>query len=252
VIALFSLIFMICSLGEGNQKFLPEGTTHVPSWDFRVIGKGPLALRDNLQKEAPSLLRALAVRAKNTRPDISYHPNFPQMLLEIKGSSRPRAAISGQKLFLHWEPSHAGEVVRNGPPAPLNWSAEASCFSLTPFVFSTPQDAGTVFFTASLADEEGKQAEEIPFLIEAKVEDDSDHHAFSGQKEIWWESLSLAQFWTKDLFLDLYGTRDSRTSGSEIKIALETKEGTRVLCAHEGDFLVYQDEGCPELHKFFS
>lgn len=79
------------------------------SWDLRKIEKGLLALRDKSADEASSLMHSLAVRGKNTRPDVVYNPSFPQMLLEVKGSTEARAVASGQKLFLHWEPFHSGK-----------------------------------------------------------------------------------------------------------------------------------------------
>ncbi len=237
IATLLFLGFVLISVCTSSKAAL-EGAPHVPSWDFRKIEKGLLALRDASREEAPPILRALDVRAKNTRPDIFYNPSLPQMLLKINGFSETRAVASGQKLFLHWEPSHAGGKVRNGPPAPLNWSEEQSCFTVTPFVFPAAQDADAVFFTVSLEGEENGQRQEIPFLIEA-VQD----NLALAQEEPWLKSLRSAQFWAKDLFLELYGTVEAGASGNAYKIAVEYNEGLQILQARDGDFLVYMSDG---------
>lgn len=214
-------------------------TPHGPSWDFRKIDNGLLALRDNFLEDSPSLLRSLSVKAKNSRPDHLYNPTSPQMVLEIKGTPKgsPIAAANGERLFLHWEPIHTGEKMRYGPPAPPNWSSENSCFTLTPFVFQEAQDAGTVFVKIVLRDDEGIPTKEIPFLLEGIQQENST----VDQKEQWLESLRMAKFWTKDLFLELYSNGEAQ-SGSEIyKIVLETKEGRQILQIREGEYLVYQE-----------
>lgn len=238
VSACAALVFLgYVLLSVCDSPSIGEGTLHTPSWDFRKIEKGLLALRDSSREDAPSLLRALQVRAKNTRPDILHNPSSPQMLLEIKGSSETKAVASGEKLFLHWEPSHAGGKARNGPPAPLNWSTEKSCLTLTPFVFPAAQDANAIFFTVSLTDEENEAVQETPFLIESAQDN------LSLEQEEWLESLRSANFWSKDLFLELYGSRDPGGAGETFKIAIGSGAGRHIIQAGQGGYLVFQN-GC--------
>ncbi len=229
------LAFGICKFKPSSYR---ERSWHVPSWDFRKIEKGLLALQDVLTED-PTLSRAIAVRAKNTRPDILYNPSSAQMLLSLKGAKEMRAAANGQTLFLQGELLQKGQMPLHGPPAPLEWSNEKSCLELTPFVFPSAQDADAVFFKASMEDEEGSHELITPFLIESGTEMGNTDSAALEVREEWFENLQSAHFWMKDAFLEIYGARNQ--GPEDVKIAFESKEGPHILLAKEGEFLVYQE-----------
>ncbi|MBF5059274.1 hypothetical protein [Candidatus Neptunochlamydia vexilliferae] len=217
--AIFALYFALPAEDEPLKMVPKKEEKRVHSFDYEVIGKGPLALRNEIQSfPFPDLSGEIAIVAQTSRPDIPSSET--RFLLGLQGEEVEVA--SGQNLYL----SYSGKE--------LGFSKEVTPLWVQPKV----DEEGETWLEmgVELVSKEGEKLLDETRSFKVDVQETFKE---VGTEEIIEavEQLKEAKWWGPDRLYSQYGGEDYEPYKECERLEVE---GKKILFASEGKTFVWR------------
>ena len=204
------------------EDFTASSQGSTSSRDYSAIGKGPLSLNgEGFSGYLSMLSHEISFLPRNSRPDA---PNRGSNLeMKLKGSLENKKVAHGEKLYLQALSDKSSYEL-------LHFSESVTAFWVVPYIL----EGSSILIEAGIGMEEGKERTAQLIL---------DQPVYQNQeiaKEGFFQNLSSAKWWGRDLLVQQYGGGEYAAFKDKQKIEFEAASSYTLFVA-AGDYIVWKN-----------